>query len=275
MCSRPCRRSATSRCSSAPAWWTGPARSPARSRRAKSSCSTARASDRRTSLPAQFGPDGRLATTLGGTQVLFDGTPAPLSVCGERTTRRRRSLLRRWQARDPGAGAQRLADSSDLVALPVAPVAPSIFSADYTGSGQGAILNQDGVTVNSTAAPAAKGSIIAIYATGEGQTNPGGVDGQLANGATLPKPKLPIQVLINGKPAEVQYAGAAPKAVAGLFQVNAKIPRRHSVGRGFDSGAGRRRRESTRHHGRGEVIRISCVSRRRSTGWPRPRRCPS
>ena len=27
---------------------------------------------------AQLGRDGRLATSLGGTQVLFDGTPAPL-----------------------------------------------------------------------------------------------------------------------------------------------------------------------------------------------------
>ena len=39
--------------------------------------------------------------------------------------------------------------TSDPVAMPVTPVAPSIFSADYTGSGQGAILNEDGVTVNS------------------------------------------------------------------------------------------------------------------------------
>src|SRR5206468_4755419 len=104
------------------------------------------------------------------------------------------------------------------------PVAPSIFSVDYTGSGQGAILNEDGVTVNSAANPAAAGSIVAIFATGEGQTDPAGIDGQLANGATLPKPKLPVQVWINGKAAEVQYSGAAPGQIAGLFQVNAKIP---------------------------------------------------
>jgi uncharacterized protein (TIGR03437 family) len=171
----------------------------------------------------QFGPDGRLATTLGGAQVLFDGAPAPLlyAANGQLAAVVPYSI-------DGKLGTQvqvrNGTDSSDLVALPVAPAAPSIFSADYTGSGQGAILNQDGVTVNSTAAPAAKGSSIAIYATGEGQTDPGGVDGQLAIGATLPKPKLPTQVLINGKPAEVQYAGAAPNAVAGLFQVNAKIP---------------------------------------------------
>ena len=29
---------------------------------------------------------------------------------------------------------------------------------------------------------------------------------------------------VNGKPSDVFYAGAAPGAVAGLFQVNARIP---------------------------------------------------
>ena len=33
-----------------------------------------------------------------------------------------------------------------------------------------------------------------------------------------------VQAWVDGKPAEVQYAGAAPGAVAGLFQVNVRIP---------------------------------------------------
>jgi trimeric autotransporter adhesin len=78
--------------------------------------------------------------------------------------------------------------------------------------------------VNSTTAPAAKGSIVSIYATGEGQTNPEGIDGQFATSFTLPKPKLPVTVTIGGRPAEVLYSGAAPGQVAGLMQVNARIP---------------------------------------------------
>jgi uncharacterized protein (TIGR03437 family) len=172
---------------------------------------------------AQLDADGRVATTLGGTQVLFDGQPAPLlytsggqlaavvpySLDGKRGTQ--------VQVRNGS-------NASDAVALPVTPVAPSIFSVDYTGSGQGAILNEDGKTVNGSQTPSARGSVVSIYATGEGQTNPGGVDGQLATGATLPRPKLPVSVLIGGKPAEVLYAGAAPGQVAGLMQVNARIP---------------------------------------------------
>ena len=172
---------------------------------------------------AQLGPDGRLATTLSGTQVLFDGAPAPLLYASSGQL----AAVVPYSV-DGKLGTQVQVKNgtftSDPVALPVAPVAPSIFSADYTGSGQGAILNEDGVTVNSVANPAAKGSIVAIFATGEGQTDPGGIDGQLADGATLPKPKLPVQVWVNGKTAEVRYSGAAPGQVAGLFQVNARIP---------------------------------------------------
>ena len=62
-----------------------------------------------------------------------------------------------------------------------------------------------------------------MFATGEGQTDPEGVDGRLA-GDVLPKPRAPVSVQIGGLPAEVLYAGAAPGLVAGVLQVNAKVP---------------------------------------------------
>ena len=73
-------------------------------------------------------------------------------------------------------------------------------------------------------ARAAAGSTIEIYATGEGQTNPPGVDGVLNNGPTLPSPVLPVSVAIGGKPAQVTYVGAAPGGVAGFTQLNVVIP---------------------------------------------------
>jgi uncharacterized protein (TIGR03437 family) len=173
--------------------------------------------------PGELASDGRMSTSLGGTQVLFDGTPAPLlytssgqvgaivpySVSGKSGTQ--------VQVRTS-------AGTSDAVALPVAPTGPSVFSVDYTGSGQGAIRNQDGVTINSFKNPAEKGSIVSIFATGEGQTIPGGVDGKLAAAGNLPIPAASVKVLINGKQADVLYAGAAPGQVAGLLQVNVRIP---------------------------------------------------
>jgi uncharacterized protein (TIGR03437 family) len=63
-----------------------------------------------------------------------------------------------------------------------------------------------------------------IYATGEGQTLPAGVDGQIAGGPDYPKPTRPVTVSIGGIPAEVLYAGAAPQLVSGVMQINARIP---------------------------------------------------
>jgi uncharacterized protein (TIGR03437 family) len=172
---------------------------------------------------AQMGGDGRLATTLGGTQVLFDGMAAPLLYSSAGQV----GAIVPYEV-DGKTGTQVQVKngslSTDSLPLPVSPSGPSIFSVNLSGYGPAAVLNQDGITVNSSASPAARGSVISIFATGEGQTIPAGVDGALAGGGTLPKPKLPVQVWIDGQPAEVQYAGAAPGNVAGLFQVNVKVP---------------------------------------------------
>jgi uncharacterized protein (TIGR03437 family) len=62
-----------------------------------------------------------------------------------------------------------------------------------------------------------------IFATGEGATSPVGVDGKLA-AVPLPKPVLPVSVKIDGIDAEVAYAGGAPGLVAGVIQINARVP---------------------------------------------------
>jgi uncharacterized protein (TIGR03437 family) len=68
------------------------------------------------------------------------------------------------------------------------------------------------------------GSIISLYATGEGQTTPGGVDGKLAT-APYPTPNLPVNVTIGGIIVNnLQYVGGAPGNVAGLLQINVAVP---------------------------------------------------
>ncbi|MEP6716653.1 MAG: hypothetical protein ABJC09_13870 [Terriglobia bacterium] len=166
--------------------------------------------------------DGKLSTTLANSQVLFDGAPVPLlySSAGQ-------VAVIAPYALDGKKGTQVQVRNgnvlSDSVALPVTPTGPGIFSLNLSGTGPGVILNQDGITVNSSAKPAEKGSIIVIFATGEGQTNPAGIDGQLAT-SVYPKPLGNVLVNIGGLPAEVLYAGAVPTGVAGAFQVNARIP---------------------------------------------------
>ena len=160
-------------------------------------------------------------TTLAGTSVLFDGAPAPLlyaasnqinavvpyGVSGKTITQ----LTVTTQGQTIAAAAQSVTHA-----------APAIFTLDSTGTGPGAILNQDS-SVNSPSNPAAKGSIISIFATGGGQTNPPGVDGQITE-SVLPSPLLPVTVQIGGLNSNVVYAGAAPGLISGVLQVNVVLP---------------------------------------------------
>jgi uncharacterized protein (TIGR03437 family) len=101
---------------------------------------------------------------------------------------------------------------------------PAIFSVSQTGNGQGAILNHT-LSVNSANNPAAKGTTIAIYATGEGQLVPGVPTGSItASVLPVPKPVANVSVMIGGQPAQIQYEGEAPGLVSGVIQVNATIP---------------------------------------------------
>jgi len=164
---------------------------------------------------------GLLETTVAGTTVLFNGFPAPIvytsagqvaavvpyEIAGAATAQ----ILVNYQGKYVAAGT-----------VTVTPSAPGIFTVN-SGTGQAAALNQD-ASVNSTSNPAAAGSVIVLYLTGEGQTAPQGVDGKIASAAPLPAPVLPVTITIGGQPATYFYAGAAPDEVAGIMQINANIP---------------------------------------------------
>ena len=168
---------------------------------------------------------GRLDTSLADTQVFFDGFAAPLVY----TSADKVSVIVPYEvAGNPTTTVfvQYLGQRSNSMTIPVAASAPGIFTLDTAG--QGAILNQD-TSVNSTNNGADPGSVISIFATGEGQTDPGGVDGSIT-GTVLRKPLQQVTVQIGGQTADVSYAGAAPGEPAGVIQVNAKIP--SSVPRG-------------------------------------------
>jgi uncharacterized protein (TIGR03437 family) len=110
------------------------------------------------------------------------------------------------------------------VTLILSDTSPSIFTANQTGTGQGAILNQDG-SQNSAANPAPPESVVQIFANGAGQWNPilpAGVLVPLA--PPYPMPVNQVSATIGGAPAQVQYAGAAPNLVFGMLQVNAVVP---------------------------------------------------
>lgn len=105
--------------------------------------------------------------------------------------------------------------------LPAASAALGIFTKSGSGTGAGAILNQD-YRVNAPATPAARGSTIMIYATGFGALTPLPVDGQIA--AVLATTPSAVTATIDGVPAQVTYAGAAPGLIAGVTQINVQVP---------------------------------------------------
>jgi uncharacterized protein (TIGR03437 family) len=104
-----------------------------------------------------------------------------------------------------------------------------LFTLDSSGAGPGAILNVDPVTgavsVNGPQNPTPSGGIITVYLTGAGQTVPPSVDGVVAERAgQLP---LPVEASLDWPaylPVQVLYAGPAPGIVAGVSQVNLRMP---------------------------------------------------
>ena len=166
--------------------------------------------------------DGQtVSTSIGTAKVYFNSYPAPLIYSQDHYI----SAVVPWEV--AGLTTTQIyvsynGKTSSTVAMPVVDAVPGIFTLDESGEGQGAVINQDG-TLNGPDHPAPKGSVIAVYATGGGKTNPASVDGALA---ASPLPAMVLAVIggINNAGAEVTYAGPAPTLVSGVIQVNIRIP---------------------------------------------------
>jgi uncharacterized protein (TIGR03437 family) len=166
---------------------------------------------------------GRVPTTLAEVRVSFDGVPAPLLFVRQDQINCivPYEVSGRFSSR---VEVEYRGVRSNSIELRVSESAPGVYTVTQTGSGAGAVLNQDS-TVNSAANPAARGSVVQIYATGEGQTAPPGVNGFVPRTANdLKRPVLPVAVRIGGIQATVEYAGSAPGLVSGALQVNARVP---------------------------------------------------
>jgi uncharacterized protein (TIGR03437 family) len=181
-------------------------------------------------VPPTVTADRRLATTLAGTRILFNGVAAPLMYVSDKQS----------SAIVPASVAGRTSVDvqveyngvrSEAERVPVLASRPGVFSPDGSGRGQGAILNEDG-SPNSASNPARRGSIVTIFATGGGEAAPGIEDGQVLSDV-LPELNLPVSVIfdlrnnefqVSAKPGEVQYAGGVSGSVAGLLQVKVRVP---------------------------------------------------
>lgn len=162
-----------------------------------------------------------LPVTLAGAQVLVNNNPAPLFfVSGQQ--------INFQMPADITGGTVPVAVVTDGIRglsaqVKLAGQAPGIFSASPGGTGQGAVLNQD-FSPNSAQNAASVGSVVQIFLTGLGVTDPPIATGQ--PGATqepFNRTVVTPVVLIGGVQASVLFSAAAPGFV-GLYQVNARIP---------------------------------------------------
>lgn len=101
--------------------------------------------------------------------------------------------------------------------------APGLFTKDTATPPRGAARNQDGVTENSSSAPAHRGDVISIYGTGPGAFSTTPADGAAPGATPLITTKSTPQIYIGGVEAQVQFSGLNPNA-PGLWQINAVIP---------------------------------------------------
>ncbi len=168
--------------------------------------------------------DGFIQTNLANVQVTFNGYAAPILYAGSGQVN---AIVPYELASASNASVVAIfgAAKSSPVTVQVVSSAPGIFSADASGMGPGAILDVNYHLVSSSN-PVSVGDSIQVFATGQGQTSPAGVDG-LIEPSVLPLP-VPLLTaagaLVGGIPANITYVGAAPGLVAGALQVNIVIP---------------------------------------------------
>jgi uncharacterized protein (TIGR03437 family) len=167
---------------------------------------------------------GTLSTTLADVQVLFtgipiDAMPAPLYYVQANQIN---AQVPYAMAGQTSAQLQVVYQGVTLASMqvPLADANPALFTLNY-GTGNVVAVNQDG-SINSDRNPAPRGSIVVLYATGEGQTSPAGVTGEPA-AAPFPLPVLPVSLTMANIPANILFAGEAPGFV-GLMQINAQVP---------------------------------------------------
>jgi uncharacterized protein (TIGR03437 family) len=164
-----------------------------------------------------------LPQQLNGTQVLLGNQPLPIlyTSTGQLNVQVPYAVPVNTQYQLTVQHGNALSLPQSLV---VAAGLPGIFTVNQQGTGQGAIMKSDGVTLAQPATPASIGETVVIYCTGLGAVSPAVKEG-------LPAPSTPplsttvnpVTVTIGGKAAQVAFSGLTP-GYAGLYQVNAVVP---------------------------------------------------
>ena len=179
-----------------------------------------------------IGSNGKVSTTAGGAQVIFQpGAIAAPIIYASATQVNAIVPYELAAGSNVQVQIQYAGQTSNAVPATIGAAFPGIFTADGSGSGAAAVLNFDAAgnaTYNSASNPAAPGSYVAFFVTGEGQTSPAGVTGAVtiaqSKAPFTPQPVQPLAVLLDGQPVTAAFWGEEPGVVSGVMQVNIQIP---------------------------------------------------
>ena len=184
---------------------------------------------------------GYVDTTLGGVGVTIDGKAAPIlyasdtqvtvQVPYEVSIGTLKNVVLTNGA-NPPATAQ----------VTITATAPGIFTADGSGGGQAAALNDSStgtITLNGKSNLATIGETVTLYLTGEGDYNSTPLSGTTNTGYIIPASINPLPTMattptvsIGGVDATsgVTYAGVVPGSIIGILQINVAVPAGSATG---------------------------------------------
>jgi len=174
----------------------------------------------------------KLATSVSGVRVLFNGVPAPMiyTIPISGNTQQLAAIVPYEVLGNPSATSVNVqvevqGNRSDPLHMTVAIADPGIFTNDYSGHGQAAAFNVDGNTItrNGPSTPATRGHSVQILATGEGLTSPPGVDGRITT-TVAPTPAFACSLSIGGVTVSPTSCSENPNNASGELQVTAVVP---------------------------------------------------
>jgi len=167
-----------------------------------------------------------LPTTLGKTQVMMNGQPAPLVYVSPTfiVAVVPGAIQPQVGQQDNGQWTKVQVINNGTASNPsmvrVAETSPGVFTASENGIGEAAIRHSDYSLVTSQS-PATAGETVLIYVTGLGSVAPQPADGEPASGLTTVNKTA--YVGIDGQYVLPTFEGLAP-SFAGLYQMNVVVP---------------------------------------------------
>ena len=174
-------------------------------------------------------PPGAPPSVTGNNFVITGGTGAFLGVRGQMGV----------AANPPGVATQRVASMTEDPANRrlngggtqrwIAHLIPMSAPQIAITPGGPAVTHSSDFSPVTASKPAAAGEILSLFASGLGPVNPGVDPGQPFPSSPLAIVNSPVEVTVNGKPAEVLSAVGYPGAVDG-YQVNFRMPQNVAKG---------------------------------------------